>query len=110
MSHFTKRERKAFYKGLLKMVCDSSCTDNGFCWYLDELGYFPGYLPNEKLFDKYVNIHSSYLYDVEFMEEQLPELWAIKPKDKHGLCYWWPETPKGWQIRINKLHNIIQRM
>lgn len=110
MSHFTKQERKSFYKGLLKIVCDSPSTSNGFCFYLDEIVYFPRYLSNEKLYDKYTNLQRSYLYDIDFMEEQLPELWAIKPKDKYGLCYWWAETPKGWETRINKLHNIIQSM
>ena len=102
MTHLTKQERKKFYKALLKTVCADPCTDHGFCYYISDLVVEMGGI--------YDVLCMEHLYEIDFILVELPELWAIRPKDKCGLCYWFTCDKEGWTKRINKLHNIIQRM
>lgn len=102
MTKLTKQERKTFYKALLKTVCADPCLDHGFCYYISDLAQNMG--------GKYDELCNEYLYEIDFILIQLPELWKIKPKDKMGITYWFNCDKQGWQKRINKLHNIIQRM
>lgn len=103
MTQLTKTERKKFYTKLLKIVCADPRIDVGFCYYVADAAKQTN-LDVQELYEEYI-------FDEDFIMEHLPELYRIKPKSIFYSCmYWWPTTPEGWQKRINKLHNIIQRM
>ena len=102
MSAFTHEERKFFYKELLKMVCKDPDTHHGFCWYVLNLSM--------KLGGKYKRKWFYFTFTVDLIEKEYPELYSIKPIKIHRLSLWFNASPAGWETRINKLHNIIQRM
>ena len=104
MLKLTKQELKFFYKELLKMVCEDPDTHQGFCWYVREL--------SEKLGGKYKKLYNFWLFTIDLICHDYPELYSTKPKDQYKRYggYWYSTTPAGWQTRINKLHNVIQSM
>lgn len=102
MTQLTKAERYIFYKNLLRIVCADSRVDRGFCWFIEDAAKASG--------EEIGELYGDYIFDGDFIQFQLPELFRIKPKDKYPFDYWFPLTKEGWQTRINKLHNIIQRM
>ena len=103
MTQLTKQERKTLYKKLLKIVCATPELNHGFCYYIE---YAVKEMNNEDILELY----DDYVFDGDFIEAHLPELLKIKPADKETYDYWFPLTMEGWQKRINKLHNTIQRM
>ena len=102
MTQLTRAERKRFYEILLKIVCEDPDTDHGFCYYISSVVV--------KMSRDIQELYSDYIFEDEFIFGHLPELSRLKPKKKFTYDYWFPCTPKGWETRINKLHNIIQKM
>ena len=102
MTQLIKAERKKFYKNLMKIVCADPSVQKGFCWYIEDAATLTG--------KDILDLHGDYIFEDEFIQEQLPELYRIKPKNKFGYDYWFSCTKEGWQTRINKLYNIIQSM
>ena len=103
MTQLTKAERKKFYKKLMKIVCADSCVYHGFCYYIDAAA-----IQTSKEIE---DLYGEYTFDCDFIQDQLPELFRIKPKSKpEAWSYWFAQTNQGWQTRINKLYNIIQSM
>lgn len=86
----TKKKRLKFYKELLKVVCEDPDTYVGMCYYISRI----------------INVE---MYDRDEIIKQFPELWKHRPKIKSG-GYWFPLDDKGWQKRIDIIHNIIQEM
>ena len=88
----TKKKRLKFYKQLLKVVCEDPDTCVGMCYYIGRI----------------INVER---YAGDELIKQFPELWKHKPK---RMCYvagyWFPLDDKGWQKRIDIIHNIIQEM
>ena len=102
MTELTRQERKRFYKKLLKIVCADPRVDHGFCWFIEHAA--------KASCEEIEELYGDYIFDGDFIQFQLPELFRIKPADKQPYDYWFPLTKEGWETRINKLHNIIQRM
>lgn len=102
MSQLTKAERKRFYKKLLQIACKDPSVLFGYCFYIDNTA--------EALGGKYEKILDYHICNSDFLVHELPELVKIKPKDRAMFGYWFDNTHKGWEIRINKLHKIIQSM
>ena len=102
MTQLTKAERKKFYKNLLKIVCNDPSTNHGFCWYIEAAAKASG--------EEIEELYDDYIFDCDFIQFELSELFRIKPKDKESYSYWFNCEKEGWTKRINKLHNIIQQM
>ena len=86
----TKKKRLKFYKELLKMVCEDPDTCVGMCYYISRI----------------INVQ---MYHRDEIIKQFPALWKHKPKITSG-AHWFPLDDKGWQKRIDIIHNIIQEM
>lgn len=102
MSKLTKAERKRFYKKLLHIVCKDPSVLVGFCYYVEDAAV--------ELGGKFQDIIDDHICDSDFIVYELPELVKIKPKDRPMYGYWFDNTAEGWNIRIRKLHKIIQSM
>ena len=102
MTHLTKQQRKKLYKNLLKVVCADPRVGHGFCYYMEEAAKASG--------EEIEEIYDDFIFDCDFIQFELPELFRIKPKHKEPYSYWFNCDKEGWTKRINKLHNIIQRM
>jgi len=101
-----KQQRKQFYEELLDVVCKDDSVSAGFCYYIkwEVLEERPKY---KKLLNLY-NLRYNSLED--FLRDELPELYDIKPNRSYDRFYWYATSRKGWATRINKLYNIIQSM
>lgn len=102
MTELTRQQRKTFYKNLLKIVCADPRVGHGFCWFIEHAAKASG--------KEIQDLYGEHIFDCDFIQFELPELFRIKPKDKQPYDYWFPLTKEGWERRINKLHNIIQKM
>lgn len=102
MTQLTKTERKTFYKNLLEVVCADPSLNHGLCWFIEHAAKASG--------EEIEELYDDYIFDCDFIQFELPELFRIKPQDKQPYSYWFPLTKEGWERRINKLHNIIQKM
>lgn len=87
----TKKKRLKFYKELLEVVCEDPDTCVGMCYYISRI----------------INVET---FDGDVIIKQFPELWKHKPKKIWHGDYWFPLDGKGWQKRINIIHNVIQEM
>lgn len=102
----TKKQRLSFYKELLRVVCENSSVEGGFCRYITS------YMRNWYS-DNGVELVWAYL-DEEF-KQNLPELYKMKPKITDlkwdgEVDYWFPCTKQGWQQRIDLLVSVINKM
>lgn len=102
MTQLTKAERKKFYKKLMKIVCADPHVSHGFCYYLEAAAKASG--------EDIEELYGDYIFDCDFIQFELTELFRIKPKSKQPYSYWFGQNKEGWETRINKLYNIIQSM
>jgi hypothetical protein len=102
MSILSHEQRLFFYKKLLHEVCKDSRTHFGFCYYV------PWTLV--QLDGRYRTAYRKHLMAKDLIRIELPELYAIRPAKPLYYDFWYPNTPAGWQTRINKLCKIIKTM
>lgn len=99
-----KYQRKRLYQELLDIVCKDDSLNAGFCYFVSwDILQMPKY-------KKLNNIAKDYRQTEDFIVSELPELYSIRGTRTYDGYYWYPCTKKGWEIRINKLYNVIQSM
>lgn len=95
---WTEKLRKQFYQDLLQAVCEDPDTSYGFCHYITKV---------TRNSDVYPYLFG---YHLEWVKEDLPELYKAMNPDSWKGKFMFPTTKKGWQQRINMLVDVINQM